>query len=135
MRSSRTPTQGGRIERTAAGRSSRPLVVRRLADLEYLPEEEQAFVVGAFIAGGFLVGIWGLIDGAVGGGVSAGGVLRVDGPFPHPNAYAMYLLRPVVFAVGYLVVTRTNRPLPWIACGIGGASLVASFSRSAALQG
>ncbi|MEZ4523991.1 MAG: O-antigen ligase family protein [Thermomicrobiales bacterium] len=95
--------------------------------------KEQAFVVGAFIAGGFLVGIWGLIDGAVGGGVSAGGVLRVDGPFPHPNAYAMYLLRPVVLAVAYLVVTRTNRPLPWIACGIGGASLVASFSRSAAL--
>ena len=93
----------------------------------------RAYVLGAFVTGGLCVALWGLADAVSGGGVSAGGVTRASGLFPHPNAFALFLLRPVAFASAYLVLRNTRAEVPWLACGLGVAALVASFSRSAAL--
>ena len=94
---------------------------------------DRNLIVGAFGVGGLFVAIWSLTDAISGGGVSAGDVTRASSPFPHPNALGLYLLRPVVLAVAFLLITRNRRLSPWVACGIGAAALVASFSRSAAL--
>ncbi|CAN5643375.1 hypothetical protein BH23CHL2_BH23CHL2_19500 [soil metagenome] len=91
------------------------------------------YIVGSFVAGGLAVAIWGLADVAAGGGVSVSGVVRADGPFPHPNAFALYLLRPFLVGTALLIVIRSRNPLLWTFCGIGAVALVATFSRSAAL--
>ena len=110
-----------------------PLVFVGLLLWHATTKRERAYLAGAFVGGGLVVALWGLVDALAGGGVSAGGVTRASGPFPHPNAYGLYLLRPVAFAAAFLVIRRARAVSAWSACGIGGAALVASFSRSAAL--
>ncbi len=94
---------------------------------------ERVFIAGAFLLGGLGVAVWGLTDALSGAGVAAGGVTRISGPFPHPNAFALYVLRPVALAIGLLTLTRSRSLPAWLACGVGGAALALSFSRSAAL--
>ncbi len=126
------------IARSAGARELRWTIIEPLLFVGLLlwnvsTKRERSFVAGAFVAGGLCVAIWGLADAFGGVGVRAGGVTRASGPFPHPNAFALYLLRPVVLGTAYVVVARVKAISPWIACGLGGAALVTSFSRSAAL--
>lgn len=110
-----------------------PLIFVALLLWHVRTPRHRAFVLGAFAAGGLFVAGWGLVDTATGGGVSVGGVVRASGPFPHPNALGLYLLRPVAFGAAFLLVTRSRSRVAWLLCGIGAAALVGSLSRSAAL--
>lgn len=110
-----------------------PLILVGLLLWHVRQERDRAFIVGMFAAGGLAVAAWGLIDAFSGGGVSAGGVTRAGGPFPHPNAFALFLLRPLVLGTAFLVMTRSRSVPAWLACSVGAAALVLSFSRSAAL--
>jgi O-antigen ligase len=96
-------------------------------------QRERVLIAAGYGAGVLGVAGWGAADALLGQGVAAGGVLRVDGPFPHPNAYALYLLRAVVAATALLVVTRTRNLLLWGLAGFAAAALLASFARSAML--
>jgi O-antigen ligase len=93
----------------------------------------RALMATGYGAGALGVAVWGVVDGLLGQGVAAGGVLRVDGPFPHPNAYALYLLRAVVAATALLIVLRVRNLLLWGLLGVAAAALLASFARSAML--
>jgi len=110
-----------------------PLLLVALLLWQVRTPRHRAFVLGAFAAGGLFVAVWSLADAATGGGVSVGGVVRASGPFPHPNALGLYLLRPVAFGAAFLLVSRSRSRVAWLLCGVGAAALVGSLSRSAAL--
>ena len=95
----------------------------------------RSLIAGGFAAGVLGAAVWGLLDGVLGQGVSAGGVLRVDGPFPHPNAYALYLLRAAATGAALLLLTGERRIWPWALVGLVLAALGLSFARSAGLGG
>lgn len=66
-----------------------PLLFLGLLFVHASGSRARVLVAGGYGLGAMAVAAWGLADGVLGQGVAAGGVLRVDGPFPHPNAYAL----------------------------------------------
>lgn len=90
-------------------------------------------VVACFLAGALAAAVHGIADLIAGEGVAVGTIRRLDGPFPHPNAFALYLLRPVVFGFTLLVVFRRLQSRWVIPAAIGAAALVGAFSRAAFL--
>lgn len=89
----------------------------------------------ALIAGGAVASLHAIADLALGGGVSVGGVTRIAGPYPHPNALALMIVRIAALAFVWTVVDpRVRRwivPL-LVVCTI---AVAASFSRGAMLAG
>ncbi len=127
------------VDARAAGlREWRWTLAEPLLLIGFLPLHGRAGGSRKFVAGGYAVGVlavavWGIADVVTGQGVSAGGVLRVDGPFPHPNAYALYLLRAAVAGAALLIVLGDRRIWTWTLLGVVLAALGASFARSAVL--
>ena len=89
----------------------------------------------ALIAGGAVASLHALADLALGGGVSVGGVTRIAGLYPHPNALALMTVRIAALAFVWAVVDpRVRRwvvPL-LIICVV---TVAATFSRGAMLAG
>jgi hypothetical protein len=97
----------------------------------WLPE----LVAVALIAGGAFASLHALADLALGGGVSVGGVTRIAGPYPHPNALALMTIRITALAFVWAVldprVRRFIVPL-LAACAL---AVAITFSRGAMLAG
>lgn len=92
--------------------------------------EERSLYVWSLLAGGFVVGLTALADLFTGSGLGVGGVTRLEGMFPHPNALALYLMRPVVLGAALLAYSGWRSP--WIGpLATGFAALIGSFARSA----
>jgi len=89
----------------------------------------------ALIGGGAVASLHALADLALGGGVSVGGVTRIAGPYPHPNALALMTVRIAAFAFAWCVldprVRRYIGPL-LVVCAI---AVAVTFSRGAMLAG
>lgn len=87
----------------------------------------------ALLAGATLAALQGLGDFVTGGGVLVEGTRRIAGPYPHPNALALYLARSAAFASAWWIVDeRSRRWLSPVVVVIGLATL-ATFSRGAIL--
>ncbi|MEX1158058.1 MAG: O-antigen ligase family protein [Thermomicrobiales bacterium] len=92
-----------------------------------------ALAAGALIAGGSVASLHALADLAFGGGVSVGGVTRIAGPYPHPNALALMTARIVALALGWAAFDPRVRRWIWpllVSCAL---AVAATFSRGAML--
>ena len=92
-----------------------------------------ALAAGALIAGGSAASLHALADLALGGGVSVGGVTRIAGPYPHPNALALMTARIVALALGWAAFDPRVRRWIWpllVSCVL---AVAATFSRGAML--
>ncbi len=110
-----------------------PLLFVGLLVMHAEKSASRKIIVAGYATGVVGVAIWGLADGVASEGVAAGGVLRVDGPFPHPNAYALYLLRAVVGGAALLLILRVRNVWLWSLLGLVLLALGLSFARSAVL--
>lgn len=111
-----------------------PLVYFALAGYYLRPRANRQLAAALFVAGGVFVALTGLLDLARGSGVAVEGVLRISGVYPHPNALALYLERPLVFAVVLGLAYR--RPVAWgwlLPGALMGVVLLFTFSRGALL--
>ena len=96
-------------------------------------ERYRRLIGWALILGAFAAAAQGLGDYLIGGGVQVEGVRRVAGPFPHPNALALYVARVAVFVAGWWVLdARMRRFLLPVAVVLAAAAL-ATLSRGALL--
>jgi O-antigen ligase len=92
-----------------------------------------ALAAGALIAGGSIASLHALADLALGGGVSVGGVTRIAGPYPHPNALALMTARIVALAIGWAAFDPRVRRWIWPLLGSCALAVAATFSRGAML--
>ncbi|MCO5175607.1 MAG: O-antigen ligase family protein [Thermomicrobiales bacterium] len=90
-------------------------------------------IAWAFIVGALAAAAQGLGDYLIGGGVQVEGVRRVAGPFPHPNALALYVARTAVFVAGWWVLDARMRRVLLPVGLILAAAAVATLSRGALL--
>lgn len=68
----------------------------------------------------------------LGSGLVVEGVVRIGGTYPHPNALALYLERPFVFAAALAVCYHKRFRVAWlVTAGIIGIALLMTFSRGA----
>jgi putative inorganic carbon (hco3(-)) transporter len=92
------------------------------------------FLAVALIAGATLASAQAFIDFATGGGVEVAGVTRIAGPYPHPNALALYTTRIVALALAWLVFEPRARRWLFGPALLAGAATVATFSRGALIS-
>lgn len=85
----------------------------------------------ALIAGATLSALYAFTDLLVGGGLEFEGVTRIAGPYPHPNALALYAMRVAALALGWLAFEPRTRRWLLFPAGLIGAAVVATFSRGA----
>lgn len=108
-----------------------PLVLVSLMIVIARSSLSRALLAVSLIAAGVLVAAHGLLDLATGSGVTADNVRRLSGPLPHPNALALFLVRPFVLAVALFALLRRWRPLLVVPVGLTGLALFGTFSRGA----
>lgn len=89
----------------------------------------------AIIVGGAVASLHALADLALGGGVSVGGVTRIAGPYPHPNALALMTVRIAALALVWAVFEPRVRRWVALLLVICAIALAATFSRGAMLAG
>lgn len=102
----------------------------------YLRDTVDRWITGAaFVGAATLISLYGLALLLDGGGLSVEGVRRISGTYPHPNALALFLERPVAFGFA-LAMTSRRRVLTigWLALtAVSTLALVLTFSRGALL--
>lgn len=90
-----------------------------------------AFLAGAAAASGLA-----LVDLATGGGVVADGARRIAGPFPHPNALALYIARAAVLGAALVAFDRQRQRYNLLLIGMTalcGVATLATLSRGGML--
>ena len=95
--------------------------------------EAKLLVAMSLVGAGVLAAGHGLMDIVTGSGVVADNVRRLSGPLPHPNALALFLVRPlaVVAAIAVLAPQWRRYAVPPLV--VTGMVLLATFSRGAML--
>lgn len=88
-------------------------------------------LIAALIAAGGLAALHGLLDVVTGGGVIGDNVRRLSGPLPHPNALALFLLRPFALSAALAVLMPGWRRYTIPATGLTGLVIFGTFSRGA----
>jgi O-antigen ligase len=73
----------------------------------------------------------GLTDLLSGGGVEVEGVRRIGGPYPHPNALALYVVRGAAFGAAWFAFERRARWLTGLLAAVCVLAVAATFSRGA----
>jgi len=97
------------------------------------PAGMRALAAAFFVAGGLFVALSGLFDIATGSGISVEGVRRISGVYPHPNALALFIERPAVFAT-VLGLAYRRAAVIWLApAAVMGVVLLFTYSRGAML--
>ncbi len=90
----------------------------------------------AFLAGAAAASALALVDLAIGGGVVADGARRIAGPFPHPNALALYIARATVLGAAVVVIDRERQHHNFLLIGMTalcGVATLATLSRGGML--
>lgn len=85
-----------------------------------------------YVGAAALAGAWALGALAHGGGLAVQGVVRISGTYPQPNALALYLERPLPFAVALAVAYRKRWQVAWLVpAALCGLAVLLTFSRGA----
>jgi O-antigen ligase len=96
---------------------------------------EQATVrrtlASCLLLGAAVASAHGLTDLLTGGGVEVEGVRRIGGPYPHPNALALYVVRGAAFGVAWFAFERRARWLTCLMTVVCLLAVAATFSRGA----
>lgn len=91
----------------------------------------RTYLAGCLVVGAGLAALAGLVEVLAGGGVVADGARRATGPYPHPNALALYLVRGWALVAAWWVWEPRHRAwltLPVVLTTLG---LAATLSRGA----
>ena len=88
-------------------------------------------LAGSFLVGASAAAAQGLSDIVLGGGVVVEGVRRIAGPYPHPNALALLLVRGAILAAGWLAFSGFRNRFLWAVVALCAVGLGATFSRGA----
>jgi O-antigen ligase len=91
----------------------------------------RGFLAAALIGGATVAGVQAFFDFATGGGVQVAGVTRIAGPYPHPNALALYATRVVALAIAWMVFVPQVRRWLVLPTLIVTLTTLATFSRGA----
>jgi putative inorganic carbon (hco3(-)) transporter len=94
---------------------------------------ERIMLAGGLILAGFIVSLHGMIDLATDGGVAVDSVRRISGPLPHPNALALFLVKPLVFGAVIASLSNRWRSMLIVPVLIMAVVLFGTFSRGAML--
>lgn len=81
-----------------------PLILVALLILFARKATQRTLLAAALIAAGSVAAGLAFFDVVSGGGVLADNVRRLSGPLPHPNALALFLVRPLALATALLIV-------------------------------
>jgi putative inorganic carbon (hco3(-)) transporter len=84
-------------------------------------------------AAGVIAALHGFLDVATDSGVLVDNVRRLSGPSPHPNALAMFLVRPLVLAAALSTLIPRWRPVMVPVALLTGVATLGTFSRGALL--
>jgi O-antigen ligase len=101
--------------------------------LDWLRRDNNMRLLAAIglVAGATAASAQGLVDYATGGGVMVEGVRRIAGPYPHPNALALYLTRVLALGGAWWWLSRRSRAWLTPAVVVCAAAVVATLSRGA----
>jgi putative inorganic carbon (HCO3(-)) transporter len=88
----------------------------------------------AMLVGASAAAIYGVGDVLRDSGVAAGGVTRITGPYPHPNAFALLAARAAVFAAAWAILSPSLRRSLFPPALLLAAVSLATFSRGAFLS-
>ena len=111
-----------------------PVAYYLIARTAFTRRDLTARAAAFFVAGGVFIAATGLADLATGGGVMTEGVRRIAGLYPHPNALALYLERPLAFAAVLALAYRRRVSVGLLVlAAVIGVALLLTFSRGAAL--
>jgi O-antigen ligase len=110
-----------------------PLLLVLLLSWLRLEADTRKLAAIALLAGAVAASAQGLVDFATGGGVAVEGVRRIAGPYPHPNALALYITRALALAGAWWLFRRSARPILTPVIAICGVAVAATLSRGAFL--
>jgi putative inorganic carbon (HCO3(-)) transporter len=101
----------------------------------YLRSAVDRKIAGVFFVGAAAaISLYGLTMLGMGAGLGVEGVTRISSTYPHPNALALYLERPVVFAFALAITAPRSSSLRWLALTmVSMLALILTFSRGALL--
>lgn len=108
-----------------------PAVLVALLILFARKETSKTLLAGALITAGTIAAGLAFIDVVSGGGVLADNVRRLSGPLPHPNALALFLVRPLALAAALTIVKPTWRRHTVPPLLLIGLATFGTFSRGA----
>lgn len=108
-----------------------PLVLVSLLILFARKATSRILLAGALIAAGTIAAGLAFVDVVSGGGVLADNVRRLSGPLPHPNALALFLVRPLALAAALSIVQPPWRRYTLPPLLLIGVATFGTFSRGA----
>lgn len=109
-----------------------PVIFAFLARWYWTQPRDRTLAAIAYAGAAAVTAFYGLIALAFGAGLAVDGVVRISATYPHPNALALYLERPLVFAAALALAYRTRPRFGWLALtGVLGLGLLLTFSRGA----
>jgi putative inorganic carbon (hco3(-)) transporter len=108
-----------------------PLVFVTFLSLFAHSKMARKLLVVSLAAAGLLASLHGVLDVITDAGVQADSVRRISGPLPHPNALALFLVRPLVLAIALSVLLPRWRPLMIPLALVTGVATLGTFSRGA----
>ena len=108
-----------------------PLVFVSFLALFARSKMSHLLLVLSLAAAGVIAAIHGVLDVVTDSGVLVDNVRRLSGPFPHPNALALFLVRPLVLAIAlYMLLPRWRATMVPVVL-ITGVATLGTFSRGA----
>lgn len=108
-----------------------PLLLVSLLILFARKPTSRMLLAGALIAAGTIAAGLAFLDVVSGGGVLADNVRRLSGPLPHPNALALFLVRPLALAAALSIVKPSWRRYTLPPLLLIGLATFGTFSRGA----
>lgn len=108
-----------------------PLILLGLLIVSTRAESGRRFLAVSLIGAGVIAAAHGLLDIVMGGGVVADNVRRLSGPFPHPNALALFMVRPLILSLAILALLPRTRWWLALPVALTGFALLGTFSRGA----
>jgi putative inorganic carbon (hco3(-)) transporter len=108
-----------------------PLVFVVFLELFARHRVSHLLLVVAFAISGAIAAAHGVMDVVTGSGVLADNVRRLSGPLPHPNALALFLVRPLVLTIAVSMLMPRLRPFMVPIALITGVATIGTFSRGA----
>lgn len=111
-----------------------PVLVYALYTTFVRTTRDRTVALTAWLTSAAGLGLYSIVTGLAGGGLTVEGVTRIQGLHPHPNALALFLERPAALAAGMALVDAGRRRWMWSSLAIVTvAALLLTYSRGALL--
>ena len=110
-----------------------PLVLLILLTIGATRRRDRTLLAIGLMAGGTVAAGQAFLDLVTGGGVAVAGVTRIAGPYPHPNALALFEARIAALAFAWWVYSSRRSAWLLVPAAVVGLAVAATLSRGAML--